>query len=102
LAAARAHNAYAAVFYLPDHPDDRPPNYESGLWNLEDGGRWRIDNTFPIYAISGAAGRDLTRRLAEYSDTLPNAPHGDELAPLYPPGTQLRVFGTFSLRMIFH
>jgi hypothetical protein len=69
---------------------------------LEDRGRWKTNHVFPIYAISGAAGRDLTRRLGEYSDALPNAPHGDELAALYGSGTQIRVFGSFSLGMIFH
>lgn len=102
LAAARNDDAIAAVVYMPTNNATRKlPPADSDAWALDDGGAWESEEPFPVYAIPGGAGEDLTRSLALYSGSLFDAPHSDELARHYDDNSQVRVFATVHLGTAF-
>ncbi|KAL1970618.1 hypothetical protein VTN77DRAFT_4262 [Rasamsonia byssochlamydoides] len=68
LAASRRASARALIFYQPQSQDTgKPPPASSPIWSLGDGGQWKKDNAYPVYAISGPAGSKLMHELAQYS-----------------------------------
>lgn len=96
LAAARAvAGLRALIFYLPDpnldsqHPFPTngpltiPPVASDPVWGLGDGGRWKGDNGYPVYALPSPAGVDLMQQLSSYSGNITQLPHGPELLKTY-------------------
>ena len=74
LAAARAVQGLdGLMFYIPNsNSTSTPPPIADGIWNLNDGGRWKSDNKYPVYAIPGADGAVLMQQLAQYSGNASN------------------------------
>lgn len=55
------------MFYTPDNSTGKPPPVSDGIWNLNDGGRWKSENKYPVYAIPGVDGAIIMQQLAQYS-----------------------------------
>ncbi|KAI1338368.1 hypothetical protein F5Y15DRAFT_386947 [Xylariaceae sp. FL0016] len=85
LASARLDPLRGMLVYLPDAESSRPPNAESSEWDLDDGGAWKTNNHYPIYAIPGASGNEMMRQLSLYSGDLSQVPYADEINQTYSP-----------------
>lgn len=60
--------AQSLIFYQPSSDDtDRPPPSSDPCWRLNDGGAWKVENDYPVYAVPGPAGATLMRELSWYS-----------------------------------
>lgn len=55
------------IFYIPNNSTGTPPPVSDGTWDLNDGGRWKSDNKYPVYAIPGVDGAIIMQQLAQYS-----------------------------------
>lgn len=95
----RSHDTEAAFFYIPTNSTDTPPVAEDGVWNLTDGGGWKSDNDFPVYAIPGQYGQGIIQSLADFSGKLSDSPGGDKLSESYGPDSEVRVFGVMGFGM---
>ncbi|POR36130.1 Putative RING finger membrane protein, partial [Tolypocladium paradoxum] len=73
------------IFYKPNNSTNKPQEVDSPVWNLEDGGAWRKNNRFPIFAVPGLEGHRLVTQLSLYSGTVNQVPHGEEISQLYGP-----------------
>ena len=68
LASARAVQGLdGLMFYIPNSSTSTPPPIADGIWNLNDGGRWKSENKYPVYAIPGIHGALIMQQLAQYS-----------------------------------
>lgn len=56
------------LFYVPGNSTERPPVISDSQWNLSDGGSWKKDHKFPVYAIPSAIGQGVVDSLAQYSN----------------------------------
>ena len=92
LSLMRMEAARGVFFYHDDGDNTRPPPVSDPSWNLRDGGRWKGENQFPIYALPGAIGSTLMTQLSLYSGNMSSAPHGDELTQIYDPDQLIRLF----------
>lgn len=73
LAAARAVQGIdGLMFYIPNSSNSTPPPIADGIWNLNDGGRWKSENKYPVYAIPGVNGARIMQQLAQYSGNASN------------------------------
>ena len=73
LAAARAvQGIEGLIFYIPSNSTSTPPPIADGVWNLNDGGRWKSENKYPVYAIPGVDGAIIMQQLAQYSGNASN------------------------------
>ncbi|KAG9235924.1 hypothetical protein BJ875DRAFT_457803 [Amylocarpus encephaloides] len=88
LDAARLDPNKAFLFYLPDNSTDKPPSSSSSVWDLQDGGSWKRNNMYPVYALPGEIGQQLVRQLALYSGNMTNVPYGHDISEL--PGVDPR------------
>lgn len=69
LAASRRVESKALLFFETfNNESGIPPPASDVLWDLNDGGQWKEDNHFPVYAIPGPAAGSLMRELAWFSD----------------------------------
>lgn len=85
------------IFYQPSsNTDASPPGPSDPTWGLQDGGRWKKDNPFPVYAIPGSNGAFFMQQLAQYSGNASQAPNSDLLGKVYSPTDYIRVFSTFT------
>lgn len=73
----------AFIFYVPDNGTSQPPNPNSPVWNMHDGGQWKLKSTFPVYAIPGHVGNQLMTQLSFYSGNLTAVPNGYDLLWIY-------------------
>ncbi|KAI0473630.1 hypothetical protein GGR56DRAFT_541271 [Xylariaceae sp. FL0804] len=85
LATARTDNLRSMLVYLPDDTGVRPPSADSGAWDLGDGGAWKEDNHYPVYAVPGAHGREMMRQLSLYSGDLSEVPYAQQINETYHP-----------------
>lgn len=94
----RAEAVRAALFYH-DKPGSsaEPPSVSDPSWSLDDGGAWKDQNQFPIYALSGATGAQIMRALGEYSGNMTSAPNGEALATVYDPRDTVRLFARMNV-----
>ena len=68
LAAARAVQGLdGLMFYIPNNSTGTPPPISDGTWDLNDGGKWKSENKYPVYAIPGVDGSIIMQQLAQYS-----------------------------------
>lgn len=68
LAAARAVAGLDGfIFYSPNNSTGTPPPISDGTWDLNDGGQWKSENKYPVYAIPGVDGAIIIQQLAQYS-----------------------------------
>lgn len=82
LAAARLDPMRGFIFYKPDNGTDRPPPVSDPQWSLDDGGRWKSQNQYPVFAVPGAVGARMMYESSLYSGNLTNVPHGHELSEI--------------------
>jgi hypothetical protein len=48
-------------------------------WSVGDGGKWKSDNPYPVYALTGAAGNTLIAATANYSGDITDVPNSQVL-----------------------
>ncbi|OCK87827.1 uncharacterized protein K441DRAFT_622381 [Cenococcum geophilum 1.58] len=84
----------AFIFYLPGNGTDTPPLTSDPTWGLGDGGSWKMNNHFPVYAIPGLTGSIIMNQLALYSGNVTAVPHGHDLASMYSPTDYIRLWAT--------
>ena len=70
LAATKGVTAF--MFYHPDNGSGTPPPVSDPSWDLGDGGRWKAQNKFPVYAIPGLEGAAVMQELAQYNGNSSN------------------------------
>lgn len=90
---AAAQEASAFIFYLTDNRTGKPPPVNDETWKLNDGGSWKSDHAFPVYAIPSNVGRIMMRQLAVYSN---NGSHGDLLTAAYSSSNYSRLYTTIA------
>ncbi|TWU71589.1 hypothetical protein ED733_002359 [Metarhizium rileyi] len=73
----------AFIFYKPNNSTNKPQDGDSPVWNLGDGGAWRSNRRFPIFAIPGLQGQKIITQLSLYSGSITQVPHGQEVQRLY-------------------
>jgi len=83
LTAAHFDPIRAFIFYIPDNSTDQPPSADSTVWDLNDGGAWKGESLFPVYAIPGLTGSLMMNKLSLYSGNLTTVPYGRELISEY-------------------
>ncbi|KAF3002624.1 hypothetical protein E8E13_008974 [Curvularia kusanoi] len=82
--------------YLPGTSNAQPPVLNDPAWNLQDGGMWQKDNTFPVYALSSMTGSNVMEQLNLYSGNLSTVPHGDDLGKIFDSTVYVRLWATVS------
>lgn len=89
----------AFIFYKPNNSTNKPQDADSPVWNLGDGGSWRTNSHYPIYAIPGLEGQKIMTQLSLYSGSIDQVPHGLEIMQLYGlhATTLLRVWSSLSV-----
>lgn len=98
LAQARMDAVEAAITYHTGVGPQVVPDTTDAAWSLDDGGIWKSDNQYPIYAVSPAAGTELLAELALYNGNMTSAPNGDLLASQYDPDAFPRLFAHINLQ----
>ncbi|GAB7343905.1 hypothetical protein MBLNU457_1860t1 [Dothideomycetes sp. NU457] len=93
LSSARADGVNGVIVFLTD------PNYAGGTppanspaWDLGDGGQWKQENPYPVYAVPPASGNLLMLESALYSGNMTSVPHGQTLTGLYDSRDYVRLF----------
>lgn len=71
------------VFYVPGDSTERPPDISSPQWNMDDGGSWKNQYSFPVYAIPGAMGQAVVNKLANFSGITTTSPETKPLLDHY-------------------
>ncbi|KAK1780702.1 hypothetical protein QBC45DRAFT_391279 [Copromyces sp. CBS 386.78] len=96
---ARKDPVRGLIFYKPDNSTEKPPKGSSDEWDIGDGGKWRSQAGYPIYAMSGAAGQKVMNQLSLYSGNVTEIPFGDRIAEVYnpSPGDFVRVWTELSV-----
>lgn len=99
LISARKDPVRGLIFYKPDNSTDKPAKGSSDDWDLGDGGKWRTQTGYPIFAMSGAAGQQVMSQLSMYSGNVTEIPFGDQITELYNPssGDFVRVWTELSV-----
>ncbi|KAI0126356.1 hypothetical protein BJ170DRAFT_402749 [Xylariales sp. AK1849] len=87
LAATRADQLRAFLFYIPNNDTSQPPAASDPFWSLDDTGddSWITQYHYPIYVVSGASGSEMMHQLSLYSGNLTQAPHGADISATYNP-----------------
>ncbi|KAJ5084754.1 hypothetical protein NUU61_009333 [Penicillium alfredii] len=93
LDASREVGTEALVFFQPSNDETGiPPPPSDPRWELNDGGRWKTDNDYPVYAIPGRAGTTLMRDLSWFSEGSPKAKNENETHPSLAQSRSERLF----------
>ncbi|MCJ1350196.1 MAG: hypothetical protein MMC33_000177 [Icmadophila ericetorum] len=92
LASASLEGARAFIFFIPDSSTEPPPLVNSPKWALDDGGKWKSDNRYPVYAIPGFFGMEILKQLALYSGNMTDAPNGHLLTEQYDSRDYVRLY----------
>lgn len=71
------------ITYVPDDSTDKPPDVDDRIWSLHDHGAWKTSSKFPVYAVSGIAGRSMMTPLGLYSGNVSSVPFGANISALY-------------------
>lgn len=84
----------AFIFYTTDNKSDLPPPISSPVWNMHDGGQWKSDHRFPVYAVPGSYGKNLMEQLSRYSGNSSSVPFGKQILELdgVDPSNYVRVY----------
>ena len=94
---AASQDAAAMVVYLPDNQTVTPPPISDPIWKLDDGGSWKRDNKFPVYAIPGSAGAILMHELNSCPKNLTSAVDQSLLPTTYAPSDSFRLCTSITL-----
>ncbi|KAI9730384.1 MAG: hypothetical protein M1834_005894 [Cirrosporium novae-zelandiae] len=82
----------AFITYLPDNGSSQPPTANDEVWNLHDGGRWKSQNDYPVYAIPSDEGESMMSALGDYSGNMTSVPNGHELTEVYDSRDYVRLY----------
>ncbi|CAK7198562.1 hypothetical protein SEUCBS139899_001225 [Sporothrix eucalyptigena] len=85
LSSARYDPLRAFIFYQPSNDTTKPPGPDDETWDLFDNGAWKVDNHYPIFAVSGALGTEMMYQLSLYSGNLTDVPFGENISEIYNP-----------------
>ena len=86
------------IFYTPNNSTDKPPPVSDGTWNLNDGGQWKSQNKYPVYAVPGVDGAIIMQQLAQYSGNASSPKAVNILAQeQLDPTDSVRLYTTFGL-----
>jgi hypothetical protein len=95
--AARQHSTTKGfITYLPGNGNAQPPVLNNPAWELQDGGMWQRDNTFPTYALSSISGDNVMDQLNLYSGNLSTVPNGADLGRIFDSTDYIRLWATVS------
>ncbi|KAI9820135.1 MAG: hypothetical protein M1832_003842 [Thelocarpon impressellum] len=97
LEAARLDPVGAFVFYQPDLGADQPPPISDAMWGLGDGGRWKSENHYPVYAVPGQTGAILMQELGRYSGNMTDVENGHQLTELFDARDYVRLYAELDL-----
>ncbi|MCJ1467728.1 hypothetical protein MMC07_006353 [Pseudocyphellaria aurata] len=89
---AAASGASAFIFYLTDDRYGTPPPVNDPTWKLDDGGSWKSEHAFPVYAVPSNVGRIIMHQLAVYSGNPGNLSHGGLLTAAYSSSNYSRLY----------
>jgi len=81
----------AFIFFLPNSTSDLPPTANDAVWGLGDGGQWKQNNPYPVYAIPGPVAAAILNQSALYSGNITSAPFAADLRALYGPSANVRL-----------
>lgn len=95
LASSRSNAVRGAIVFQPNV--ERPPPGNDPSWSIQDGGRWRTDNQYPIYAVPASWALNQLALSAQYSGNMSSAPFGDSLTQQYDPRDYPRLFARVDL-----
>lgn len=84
----------AFIFYQPDNGTSLPPPISSPVWDMQDGGVWKSQAQYPVYAVPGSLGNQMMIQLSHYSGNLTKVPGGHTLMSDYQidPRSYVRVY----------
>ncbi|GAM91619.1 hypothetical protein ANO11243_096710 [Dothideomycetidae sp. 11243] len=99
LSSARQDQVQAFIFFLPSQGNTAPPSAADPAWSLNDGGRWKSDNGYPVYAVSTDIGQTLMRELSLYSGNISSAPNASLLTTQFEPHGYVRLVATVNLSL---
>lgn len=82
----------ALIFFIPGQGAQIPPSPNDAAWDLGDGGQWKSDNHYPVYAIPTNDAETILDQMANYSGNLTSAPYADQLVAIYKPSDYVRLY----------
>lgn len=86
------------IFYTPNNSTGTPPPVSDGTWDLNDGGQWKSENKYPVYAVPGVDGAIIMQQLAQYSGNASRPKAQNILAQeQLDPTDYVRLYTTFGL-----
>ena len=80
------------IFYLPGQNSSDPPPMSNAVWGLDDGGSWKSQNKFPVYAVPGTIGAILMQELGRYSGNMSSVENGHLLETQFDPSYYVRLY----------
>ncbi|KAK5698555.1 hypothetical protein LTR17_023545 [Elasticomyces elasticus] len=81
------------MFFLPsDNGTDVPSQVNDPAWGLGDGGSWKRENDYPVYAIPGATAAMLMEASSLYSLNMTDVPFGSVLTEYYDSRDYIRLY----------
>lgn len=83
--------ASALITYVPNNSTDAPPPVNDEQWFLNDGGRWKSESEYPVYAIPGASGSAIMQQLNIYSGDIRSIRNGSFLS-IADPNDYIRLY----------
>jgi len=93
LASARQAPVRGFLFFLAgDNGTETPPEPVSPVWSLNDGGSWKRQNHWPVYALPGLYGQQLMQASALYSGDMTQSPYAQNLTDRYDPRDYVRLY----------
>lgn len=93
---AASGGARAFLTYLPDFGIGTPPLANNETWDLHDGGQWKSQNKFPVYALPGSEGQALMQQMGQFSGVSSNLKIEGILAQeQFDPADYVRLYTTF-------
>ena len=98
LASASSAGARAFLFYLVHGASNAlPPLANDAVWDLDDGGRWKAQNRYPVYALQASDGAEIMQQLSLYSGNMTDAPNGDLLTEQFDSRNYVRLYSEISI-----
>ena len=95
--AARIPRVRAFIVFLPGQNNSMPPVMNDNAWLLNDGGTWKVNNTFPTYAISSTTGEIIAGQMSLYSGSAADAPESDQFPAIVDPTDYVRLWATIDI-----
>lgn len=90
-------SAAALITYVPDDETETPPAVNDQQWFLDDGGRWKSESQFPVYAIPGASGSAIMQQLANYNGNAESVENGSFRGVASDPNDLIRLWTSIQL-----